>query len=262
MIDPTIITRAENLNPKDFAVGSIVYFLRNKRYSSEKEIWFGTVLDHYSGEIAIQLWEPKDYRTIYGIPVKDFQTPTEWKKLPKNWSYDTVLFEVEHSNVPEEVKNTPFVISDPACIQNAIDNGWLVKPSDNDHAVFRDEVDYKNGWRIIRDYHYDDMHYRSDYVTEHFLHVYATYAEAQAELDAIKAECERLAALSDYDWSVEQIDHTLDKWQVVGHTNEERDRIRSRLLALDNVEEVVTRCYCGDVQWKYDRNKKWNTIKE
>lgn len=261
MYDPTIIARSEDLNPKDFPIGSVVYFLRNYRGSREQYVGFGTVIDHYTGEIAIQLWEPKDYRTIDGIPVKDFQTPTEWRKLPKGWTWNTVLFEVDWGTdrAPEEMKTTPFNIKDPAFILNAIEKGWLVKPSENDHAVFNSDIDKKYGWRIVRDYGSSEKWY-SEYVSEHFLYVYATYEEAQAELDAINAEYQRIAELSDYDWSVEQIDHTLDQWQIVGHTDEERERIRSRLLALDNVDEIVTRCYLGHVQWKYDRNRRWLNI--
>lgn len=93
--NPRLIARANKLNPKSFPVGSVVYFLRYKKRSSEKEIWFGTVLEHYASEIAIQLYDLRDTRMIEGVPVKNFKTPSKWKKLPKGWSWDTVLFEIE-----------------------------------------------------------------------------------------------------------------------------------------------------------------------
>ena len=37
-INPRLVARAQNLNPKSFQVGSLVYFLKNKKGSSEKYI--------------------------------------------------------------------------------------------------------------------------------------------------------------------------------------------------------------------------------
>lgn len=32
------------------------------------------------------------------------------------------------------------------------------------------------------------------------------------------------------------------------------------LLSMKNVEEIETRISLGNIQWKYEKNKKWNNI--
>lgn len=256
-INPRLVARAQDLNPKSFQVGSLVYFLKNKKGSSEKYISFGTVIEHYCSEIAIQLYEPIDCRTINGILVKDFETPTPWKKLPKNWSWDTVLFQVEHI-IPKNMKDRRFDIRDKDCIMALINDHLLVKPSENDHANFRSEVDSKLGWRIVREY---GKEWYSDYICLPFYEVYNTYEEAQAELDAILEENRRQAMLTDLEWSIEQIDHDLDRWAYLySITPEAKKQVRDRLMGLDNLEDVVTRVAGGYIEWKYDRNRRWMRI--
>ena len=256
IIDPRIVARTENLNPKSFPIGSVVYFLKQKKHSSEKDVEFGTVIEHYASEIAIQLYEPLDIRKINGIPVKEFETPTPWQKLPKGWAWNTKLFEIDW-DVPKNMIGYTFNSMNPQSILKAIEDGALVKVSDNDHATFRSEVDSKQGWRIVREY---DGWY-SDYCTIPFYHCYATYGEAQAELNEILAENQRQAELSDRDWSIEQIDRTLDKWAYLyAITPETKQQVRDRLMALDNLDDVVIRLSDGGIDWKYDNKRRWQRI--
>jgi hypothetical protein len=75
------------------------------------------------------------------------------------------------------------------------------------------------------------------------------------------AEFHRQANLSDYDWSVEQIDKTLNHWQKFhDESNEKRLEYRNWLLGMKNVEDIETRFFNGEIQWKYWKNKKWNYI--
>lgn len=256
-INPRMIARAGNLNPKSFPIGSVVYFLRNKKHSSEKEIYYGTVIEHYASEIAIQLYEMIDVREIDGIPVKEFDTPTEWRKLPKGWTWDTTLFEVEWKMTKFQ-RNYEMDLRKPDDILKAINDGILVKVSENDHASFRSEVDSKLGWRIVREYSEDWM---TDYTCEPFYQCYATWEEAQAELDAILEENQRQASLTDYEWSVEQMDEKLNRWAYIySIAPEAKKQVRDRLLALDNFEDVCLRISGGGLEWKYDRNKRWIRI--
>jgi len=259
-VDPRIVARAENLNPKSFPVGSVVYFLKNKKSSSEKYIEFGTVIEHYASEIEIQLYEMRDTRTINGVPVKEFETPTPWKKLPKGWTWNTRLFTIG-TQIPDELVDdycsTYYNRKDPQVILKAIRDGAFVKVSENDHATFRSEIDSKQGWRIVREY---DGWYM-DCWSVPFYHCYATWEEAQAELDAILAENQRQAALSDLEWSIEQIDHTLDKWAYLYAVPDDRkQQMRNRILALDNLDDVVIRLSAGGIEWKYDRNRRWKRM--
>lgn len=246
-----------NLNPKQFPVGSVVYFLRNRPMSFVKEVCFGTVLEHYSSEIAVQIYELRDYREINGVPVKEFKTPSEWRKLPKGWSWDTVMFRVTN-NYPESFEDECFIdIQNPDKILRAINLGFLVKPSDNDHAEFRAEIDSKHGWRIIREYD----KYHPDYLSLPFNKVYASWREAREEIDRINEEFNRQKALTDLEWSIEQIDHELDRWAYIySITPEAKKAVRDRIMALNNLEDVVVRMFEGHIEWKYDRNRRWIRI--
>lgn len=246
------------LNRKQIPIGSVGYYLKNKRYSSEKEIAFGIVEEHYSGEIALQLYEPFDARTINGIPVKEFETPTEYKKLPKGWSWDTHLFEYG-AYIPDEIRSFMDLPATPENILDAIKAGALVEVDDNDHAVFETEIDKSLGWRIVRKYRMDEYH--QNYISLPYYEVFATYEESKEKLDAINAEFARQAALTDLEWSIEQIDNNIGRWaKIYGISKEEMESVRNRIMSFDNLEDVVTRVCNGGLEWKYDRNKKWIRI--
>lgn len=261
-VDPTIVARAGKLNPKTFPIGSLVYYLKPVKYvpgeiANRYFISYGIVIEHYTGEIAIQCYEQKDRRRINGIPVKEFCTPSKWTKLPKGWSYDTVLFNYEFDEVPVELKTTR--LDDSEGILALIQKGLLVKVSENDHAKFTVEIDSKYGWRIIREYDWNDKY--SDIISLPYYEVYQTYEEAQQVLNEMIKKVKENAALSDLEWRIKQIDRNLDLWaKMYSISNDEKQMVRQRLLSLENVEDVVTRIGGGGLQWKYDRNKVWKKI--
>ena len=52
----------------------------------------------YGGHVVSQLKAP-EIRLINGIPFDEFQSETEFKKVPKGWTYNTEMF-----TVTEDVK--------------------------------------------------------------------------------------------------------------------------------------------------------------
>lgn len=248
-----------NINRKKFNKGDVVYFLVNdEKIPYKKNVWFGTVEENYTTEICIQMYDPRERRVVNGIPANKFKTPTEWKKLPKGWSYNTKLFELDFEE-PNEEEKKEFRIDNPEDIKKVISNGLLIKVQEKDHCIFETEIDKEKGWRIVRKY-YDN--YKPPYVSRFYYDVYATYDEAKEKADEIKAELDRQANLTDYEWSVEQIDKMLYKAAKFNYITEEQAKeFRKRLLALDDVEEVCCRVCNRSVQWKYDHHKKWKTLK-
>lgn len=252
-----------NAQCKLFPVGSVVFFI--KRVTSTNNIiadycisW-GVVESHYPSVLCLQLYEPYDPRLIDGIPVKQLSTPTPWKKIPKNWDGKSPLFEV--TTDPERVmKDTKS--NKPEDILNLIRDGSLVKVSENDHADIHSEASKAKGWRIVRTYDpREPDRFPPDLITINISEVYATFEEAQNVLNDICAEWKRQAALSDYDWSVEQIDKVLDKWSCLCHIDDEtKKKYRDWILELDNVEDVVIRMRGKNIEWKYEKNKRWSTI--
>lgn len=250
--------RTMGINQKEFPLGSVVYYV--KKSGSKWEVSFGIVEQHYPGTICLQLLEPCDYTLINGIPKKELVTPTKWQKLPKGWTWNTKLFETSIDDVRAErmgfFDKHPDIIKNPEEILSAYQSGIFVKVQDNDHSSIEAEIDKKNGWRIVRRFYYGDNH--PMFISVDFREVYRTYEEAQKVIDAHEAELKRQTELSEYDWSVEHIDYTLDR--AIFLTDLEREKYREWLLTRDHVEDIEVRCVAGNVQWKYWKNKKWMNI--
>lgn len=247
-----------SLNHKEVKIGDILFYTDKNIYN--QSIKWGVVTGIYSSEVTLELYEPYSGRIIDGVHEKEFKTPTEWRKLPKNYDCTKRLFKLEYENT----KNKFAHLSD-ARVDNVddykklINAGFFVKVSSVDHCEF--EVDYKNreGWRIIRKYPIG-KHYPS-HISLPYFKLYATYKEAQEDVKSYKDEIERQCNLSDLDWSIEQIDKTIDMWGLVYcKTKEEKKECRDRILALDNVEDIETRLGDGCVQWRYWKHKRWNSI--
>jgi hypothetical protein len=261
-----------DINRKNIPVGSVVYYIQNHSTIPNKPIIkFGIVEEHYASEIALKLYEIVDTRTINGIPIKELKTPSKWYKLPKGWSYDTKLIEYGTNfkeRFPDYPKNPKDIkINEPDSILAAIDAGLLVPIDENDHCNIETEIT-KEGWRIVRNYStYQSFNFGGysnwvpSWISLYFHDVYSTYEEAKAVVDAKEAEFKRQSELSDYDWSVEQIDKSLNRAVTFGYITEEQSgNFMKRLLELKNVEDIETRVYDGGVQWKYWKNKRWKKL--
>lgn len=246
---------------KDLEIGKVLYYI--KKSGVKWEVGYGLVDDYYPTVIVLNLYEPYDRRQINGTPIKDFVTPTKWKKLPKGWSYDTKLFELDYGNYPTEFKfrewlDYPLDVTRPESIQKAIEQQILVKVSENDHCDIETEIDSSKGWRLIRKY---KSEYRPSYLSVYSYDVFETYKEAECVVKAHEAELKRQSELSDYDWSVEQIDKSLDLWaNLCSASDVEKRTYRDWLLKLDKVEDVETRVCGMEVQWKYCKNSRWMSI--
>lgn len=256
MWNDTLCPHHCNKQCEKFPLGSIVYWV--EQTNNNYKVNFGIVVEHFAGEMTCQLYEAFDNRLINGIPVKDFKTPSKWQKLPKGWSYDTRLFEIETREIPKEwLKYHGLNINNKEDILKAIEIGFLVKVQENDHAIFYDEIDAHKGWRIVRQY---NDHY-SPYKTIKFHQVYATFEETQQVIDGIQNELQRQSNLSNKEWNIEQIDKTLNTWSFVyNKTNEEKEKYRNWILELNNIEDVEIRMFGGALQWKYAKNTRWSTI--
>lgn len=276
MWDKTLCPHHCNRQCELFPIGSIVYYVKHSTSVSNMYfVHWGVVIEHYSGQISLQLYDWDDTRTINGVPIKEFDTPTKWEKLPKGWTYNTKMFELSqsqkyfdqiqpllecidldnYSDLSINLSRHP-----PEYLFDLIEKGLLVKMQHNDYAQIETEISKEHGWRIIRKYNSSEHH--SPYITLNIAEVYATFEEAKAVIDDMKAEWERQANLSDYEWSVEQIDKNLDMWCNWHHVDDETKlRYRRWILNLDNIEEVEIRITSfGCIEWRYAGNKRWKKI--
>lgn len=212
------------------------------------------VIEQFSDAVCVNYLSPKERRRVNGVPIDEFESEFKYKKLPNGWSYDTRLFEITY----DDIDSHPVDITNPDSIKVAYDKGLLVEDYKLFHGVIESEIT-NEGYRIVKKYPGGLHHISSTSIRPD--RVYTTYEEAKKEVDANIAEFVRQSNLSDYEWSVEQIDKTLNRWQAFYNIGEkEKQRYRDWLLKMDNVVDIETRLYGGNIQWKYWKNKRWNNI--
>lgn len=241
---------------KRFNSGDIVYWCHQNDH--EYSVHYGMVDEQFSDAVCIDYLAPRERRRIDGIPIDEFQSEQRYRKLPKGWSYDIKLFEITYDPLKEEEIAFSIDITNPESIKSAYDKGFLVKDSTIYHGNIEAEIT-KDGFRVIKKYPMWQHH--KNHVSIRPDKVYFTYEEANKEVDNNIAEFHRQASLSDYEWSVEQIDKTLNHYRIINNaTDEEVKQYRDWLLAMNNVEDIETRMFGSNIQWKYWKNKKWNNI--
>lgn len=239
-----------------FNHGDVVYWVERSRHLPYPyRVAFGMVDEEFSDKVCIDRLSIMEHRLIDGIPYNDMPQYGHWQKLPKGWTYNTELFKLTWGELPD----IPCDFKNPEQIKNAFYVGALVLLKDIDQSVPRAEIDKHLGWRFRKEY--DESSYRYPYISMEKHKVYFTYKEALAEIDAIEAEWKRQAALTDEEWSIELIDKDLDRWaKIYSKSPEEKQAVRDWIMNLDKIDEVETRIFGGDFQWKYEKNKKWRTV--
>lgn len=242
-----------------FQSGDVVYWVeRHRRSPYEYYIDFGIVDEEFSDAVCVDRLHIRDNRYINDISYKEFPSVTKWQKLPKGWTYNTELFAMEWRNNDWAVLNT-LRIDNPEDIKTALEKGILVYLKDFDQTVPHSEVDKKLGWRIRKEH--DNSSYVYPHISLQKNNAFKTYAEAKAVIDAQEAEWKRQSELTDEEWSIEQIDHDLQRWaKIYSKSPEEMQRVRDFLLGIDKIEDIETRVFGEDFQWKYWKNKKWRTV--
>lgn len=232
---------------------------------------YGIVDEHYVDTICLQLIEPKDTRLINGVPILEIPKIGEWNPLPKGYKFGTSQLINETQS---EILDLNIDIKNPQAILDAYHSGILVNVQDQQSLAMievRDSNHYNrkcgklgvsapaNHYQIVKKFL--KHHYRLSHITRPFFDVYATYDEAKKVANAINAENERKANLSPYDYSVEEIDKTLDIFcGYKCYDSDLKAAIRKRLLSLDNVEDLYIRICGNELQYRYEKNKKWKNI--
>ena len=241
-----------------FNQGDIVYWCHHKG-NADYSVHYGMVDEQFSDAVVIDYIVPRERRRVDGVPIDEFQSEQRYRKLPKGWTYNTELFKLTWDDFTPEEKEFVLDISKPETLKEAYDKGYLVKDNTIFHGVIEDEIT-KDGFRIVKKYPRESFHH-IDHVSIRPDKVYFTYGEAKKEVDENIAEFHRQASLSDYDWSVEQIDKTIERWRYVTDSSPKAMKAyRDWLLNLENIEDIETRIFGGNIQWKYWNKKKWNYI--
>ena len=89
--------------------------------------------------------------------------------------------------------------------------------------------------------------------------------EAIVERDTKIAELKRQAALSDEEWSLEQIEKDVRRYLhiylgVLDLEQNKIDKYMNFFKELPKVGDIETRLFGGMLQWKYCKNKVWKNV--
>lgn len=257
-------------NPKDVPVGSVAYYIRKRdnRYFVD----FGIVYEHYSDCVVLQKITFRDRRLVISeftkapVPFKDFPHQTEWRKLPKGWSWDTQLFRLISADMPPEEADFKIRLDDPATIIEAYNRGYLVNVRDVPPEHLHSIIERENGYKIVKErddawpQHYGN-HIPPDTVGIDFLQCFGMYEAAKAACDRAEGELQEQAEMSDLDWAIHLIDADLNRWQAMYSVSEEnKQRARKLLMRLDNLENVETKVDGGYIWWRMFGLRRWRCV--
>lgn len=261
VISPEMI---DHINHNEHKVGDVVYYVTwSQNAKPIKIVRFGTVLENYTNSLCVQLYAAYDRRRIDGIPFNEFPDITDFKKLPKKWSYTKELFTQTEDELPGDAM---FDIKDPEDIKRVINAGYLIPFQDRDYRHI--DVDIQKGvYRLMKKTNNFDNHdfynpcSRSPYISLDLAEALSTFAEAKAWVDDYYAELKRVCNLTDEEYTKEEIIHVTDRWaNIYCIPEDEKRKVVSFLLSRDNLGDIEVRMCNGDVQWKYWKKKRWMSV--
>ncbi len=242
-----------------FPQGSVVYYIDTK--NGTQSICFGLAHEYFHDALYIKLLHRKDNRLINGIPYNEFKTSTKKKKLPKGWTYDTDLFEQFYDGSYYE-EFCKIKINDPESILNAYNKGYLIDAKEYDASWIKPVIE-QDGYYLTREYpsvyNYPERRVKP-YIFVPYHKVYHTYEEAQKVIDDWKAEQQRRAAQTDYEWNAENLDYELNRFQCMyNKSDEDIQQIKDFILALPDFENLEFRISGKVFQFKNYNKKKWKS---
>lgn len=199
----------------------------------------------YGGHKVSRLKAP-EIRLINGVPFDDFQSETEFKKVPKGWTYSTDLYTVTENLDKKEKINAAMkgrYFTCPSDLQWLFDNGYLVK-MENVEPIIEPEFNHDT-YRLRKKYPAWTQCYGSHndrYPDE----VFETYEAAEKRMHEIMEENYKRSvkcALLDF---YEDLEWVLEKYEAE-HGGREIAKIKQNILARPHLEDIMFRYYKGDI---------------
>lgn len=260
-------------NPKIFSIGDVAYYVKSSL--GVDSVGYGIVLDNYSDAVVIKRLVPVEHRYINGIPYNDFEPSKEYRKYTRNEKkllsseFGALLNSLAKVTVDEAIEEAlaKLRVDKPEDILAAYKKGLLVDASNEN--FFSLEIDtngprgeFRLKWRLPGPH----FVFPTAELAIPWREIYKSYGEAQSVIDAKTAEAKRVASLSDYDLSVEEIDRVLNMWAHWFPDASEgcvlKQKYRDFLLSQPRVEDIEIRMVGENIEWKYEKNVRWKRIEQ
>ena len=140
----------------DLNIGDVIYFVDYVRTDNfHPTVRFAVVADLFSDGIYVDFYRPYDERYVRvewdkfksATPIEDYEWDGRWHKLPKGWTYNTRLYDIEHRHSKGDLSHV--MLNDKNGIKQAIKDGLLIRNQDNPFYVI-DSVINKDGYKIVK----------------------------------------------------------------------------------------------------------------
>lgn len=249
-LDLMLKRKEENRN---IPIGEVVFYIKKHGDHDWKAAW-GTIADHYPGEIVLDLYEVREQRVINGINYEDYDFSDKFKQLPKDWNKPNKLLSVTYRHPSDKVVEILSNLSkwDIESYKKVIDMGYYVKSSEIDHTKVESEVVNGKGYRIIRKGYYVPTR-----TTLHTQDVYKTYEEVERAIQEHYNQLHIEANMTDEEWAVYELDNMLANIPL---SDTERAAYRKRILEMENFIDYEFRYVSGVIEWKHWKNIRWNKV--
>lgn len=257
------MTTKELIEKRDkFKEGMVVYYLSGTPWNRRIEI--GVVIEKYKTEVWINKLERRFNRRIMDMPSKDFEAPSEWFKVPKDYKdlFARGFYQfdkTEYVQLPSDLsslKNT-----NREDIQLLYEKKYLMPVEEQDHRQFEIQYEPSKGWRLVQSLR---LFYQDRIVTDFSLtfdKVFLDYNEVKQLIDYENKELERQAALTDEEWAMEQLENKIDEYQkLLCLSLEERNKVLQRFIdcgiPITEIDVRIDRIN-KQLQYKKEKNTKW-----
>lgn len=233
-------------------VGKVVYFVELRGRNPQVRYGIITAIDkNVVDPVMVDFLELREHRYVKGIPIEEFND-TQWRKIPKEWRGDSRLIETGlvyrlHSWEQELLKKC--TMDNPESIKELYDKGILVTKDKIVGWHIETEINRNNEYRIVKKIPHWTITYGEDKRTFTSLsesNVYLTYKEALEAKKAIEDKWKAEAALSDYEWSIREIDKVLCFFPEA-----DRGKYKEKLLSMENVEDLEIRKRLEKLEYRY-----------
>lgn len=273
-----------------FEAGDIVYFINYDRkvpkISRHYRVDIGIVYDDcfWNNEVKISLLVPKDNRLVNGIPWNEFKTPTKIMSLVQNdrklSPYEIYNKYVHITHEKTSVFYKDIDISNRDEIVKYVLSKDLVPLAERDNSYISLRYDDSDkGYYLTREY--DPYVYSFIYVPKYcnqFVYenndklYYSNIFSVGFDYNKIKTLCddlnklqelhkEKIDNITELDFVIEKIDDICGKYNKIYCDDIYYTRaVKQWLLEKKNADKLCVRLYCGDIQWKYEQNSKWQKV--
>lgn len=257
--------------------GDICYAVVNELYGARKDkYWLAPckireIVDFL--HITVDFLVPRKEFHVFspyhnGVLAEEISNFSEdWHKLPKGWTYNTKLFTVVDvcSDGKNKQRQEAVDWTNLESLKRAVaDNVWC-EASDNFAGKFDADVDNHKGWMLRVKFDDFERAHARDSRTVPFNRIYKDYLSAAKCYKALLSADLMTAKMTDHDWALCELNHTLRLLQIRGkYSFEDIDKFRRYILSLDDKEfENLETKLGGSGTWLEYRTrgkKRWNPL--